>query len=133
MVRVFYASCAGRGRARSEPNDPVPIRWARYPAEPQPPSISAIIAAMTPMRHALSIVAATAVAVGLAVGIHSFGAHDSSGFLTVILGYPGIAVISATELENRDAEVLFTVVNWLFYIGVFEAILHLRQRLSRRR
>jgi hypothetical protein len=59
---------------------------------------------MTPMRHALSIVAATAVAVGLAVGIHSFGAHDSSGFLTVILGYPGIAVISATELENRDAE-----------------------------
>jgi hypothetical protein len=66
------------------------------------------------MRHAF-FSAATAVAAALALGIHFSGPHDPVGFLTIMVGYPGFAVLSASDLENREAEVVFTVVNWLFY------------------
>jgi hypothetical protein len=35
---------------------------------------------------------------------------------------------AATDLENKESEVLFTAVNWIFYIGLFEVIWLFRAR-----
>ena len=53
------------------------------------------------------------------------------GFSAIVIGYPGFAVITATDLENKEAEVLFTAVNWVFYFGLFEVIWSLRTRFRR--
>ena len=83
------------------------------------------------MRHAIAIVLAAAIALSLTAAIRFYGAHDMMGFSAIVIGYPGFAVITATDLEDREAEVLFTVVNWVFYFGLFEVIWFLRARFRK--
>jgi len=83
------------------------------------------------VRHAIAIVLAAAIALSLAAAIRFYGAHDMLGFSALVIGYPGFAVITATDLENKEAEVLFTAVNWVFYFGLFEVIWFLWARFRR--
>ncbi len=53
------------------------------------------------------------------------------GFSAIVIGHPGFAVITASDLENKEAEFLFTAVNWVFYFGLFEVIWSLRTRFRR--
>ena len=53
------------------------------------------------------------------------------GFSAIVIGYPGFAVITASDLENKEAEGLFTAVSWVFYFGLFEVIWSLRTRFRR--
>jgi hypothetical protein len=80
------------------------------------------------VKHvALGSLAALIAAI-ITVSIHVWGAHDIQGFLAAVAGYPGLL---ANGDYTRLNEVLFTVVNWLFYFVVFEAVIALKKQFSK--
>jgi hypothetical protein len=79
------------------------------------------------MKHLERGILAVVIAAALTGLTHFYGAHDLLGFFVVVVGYPGLL---ASERNNRFNDVLFTVVNWLFYFLLFEGVAALKQRLS---
>jgi hypothetical protein len=64
------------------------------------------------MKHLVLGSLAAAIAAAITITIHFYGAHDIQGFVAAVAGYPGLL---ANGDHVRLNEVLFTVVNWLFY------------------
>jgi len=78
------------------------------------------------MKHILLGSLAALVATAITVSLHFYGAHDLQGVLAVIAGYPGLL---ANGNYVRLNELLFTLVNWLFYFLIFEGIAALKRKL----
>jgi hypothetical protein len=82
---------------------------------------------MGTVRHILLGSLAALVGATIAISLHSFGAHDIEGFFAAVAGYPGLL---ANGKYTRPNEVLFTAVTWLFYLGLFEAVVVMKRKLS---
>jgi hypothetical protein len=70
---------------------------------------------------------AALIAAAITVSLHFYGAHDLQGFFVAVAGFPGLLANGHYVQLN---EVLFTVVNWLFYFLLFEGIAALKHKLS---
>lgn len=79
------------------------------------------------MKHiALGGLAALIAAV-ITVSLRFYGAHDIQGFFAAVAGYPGLL---AGGLNGPVDEVIFTVVNWLFYFVVIEGAVAIKRKFS---
>jgi hypothetical protein len=81
------------------------------------------------MKHILLGSVAALIATAITVSLHFYGAHDLQGLAAAIARYPGLL---ANGNYVRLNELLFTVVNWLFYLLILEGIAALRRKLSNR-
>jgi hypothetical protein len=79
------------------------------------------------MKHFVLGSLAALIAAAITVLLHFYGAHDLLGFLAAVAGFPGLLANGHYVQLN---EVLFTVVNWLFYFLLLEGITALKHRFS---
>ncbi len=79
------------------------------------------------MKHIVIGSLAALIAAAITVSLHFYGAHDLQGFFAAVAGYPGLLANGHYVQLN---EVLFTVVNWLFYFLLFEGIAALKHKFS---
>ena len=79
------------------------------------------------MKHIVLASLAALIAAAITVSLHFYGAHDLQGFFAAVAGFPGLLANGHYVQLN---ELLFTVVNWLFYFLLFESISALKHKFS---
>jgi len=79
------------------------------------------------MKHIVLGSLAALIAAAITVSLRFYGAHDLQGLFAAVAGFPGLLANGHYVQLN---EVLFTVVNWLFYFLLLEGLAALRHKFS---
>ena len=79
------------------------------------------------MKHIAMGAIAAFIAFSITISLHFYGAHDIQGFFAAVAGYPGLLANGEDAPLN---DVLFTAVNWFFYLSLLEAVIALKKRFS---
>jgi hypothetical protein len=78
--------------------------------------------------HLLCTLSAAVIAATITVSAHLWG-RGAMGNVIGILGFPGIVAVG----DNDWSDVVFSFVNWLFWLSVLELALALRSRYLRQK
>ena len=82
------------------------------------------------MRQAVIAAVTACLAVAITLLLSTYGAHGVQGWIAAYGGYPG-GFVTWRLNPGRVSYTLITVVNWLTYLAIAEAISAVSRRFSR--